>query len=122
MVVVQAVEIIPGRLYMVALRTSDGLQRSGIASGSITYCIDSELVRSSAIFTAVSMAEPPLHERLTGVAQFPTLQVYEPFYADFGPLNLGLTYRFCQKTQTNLQVLQIPRAGPSNAVFWHGIH
>ncbi len=32
-------------------------------------------------------------------------QVYEPFYADFGPLNLGLTYRFCQKTQNNLQVL-----------------
>ncbi|KAL3139625.1 hypothetical protein ABBQ38_003941 [Trebouxia sp. C0009 RCD-2024] len=72
MVVVQAVEIIPGRLYMAALRTVDGLQRSGIASGSITYCIDSELV-------------------------------YEPFYADFGPLNLGLTYRFCQKTQANLQ-------------------
>lgn len=71
MVVVQAVEIIPGRLYMAALRTVDGLQRSGIASGSITYCIDSELVRSSAIFTAISMAEPPFHERLTGVAQLP---------------------------------------------------
>ena len=32
-------------------------------------------------------------------------QVYEPFYADFGPLNLGLTYRFGQKTQNNLQVI-----------------
>ena len=31
--------------------------------------------------------------------------MYEPFYADFGPLNLGLTYRFCQKTQEVLQVL-----------------
>lgn len=41
---VQAVEIIPGRLYMAALKTADGLQRSGIASGSITYCIDNELV------------------------------------------------------------------------------
>ena len=52
---VQAIEIMPGRLYMAALRTSDGLHRSTIASGSITYCIDSELVRSSAIFTAFSM-------------------------------------------------------------------
>lgn len=39
-----------------------------------------------------------------------TFQVYEPFYADFGPLNLGLTYRFCQKTQNHLQVFQFPRA------------
>ena len=41
---------------MAALKTSDGLHRSTIAPGSITYCIDSELVRSSAILTAFSMA------------------------------------------------------------------
>lgn len=27
---------------------------------------------------------------------------YEPFYADFGPLNLGATYRFCQILNTKL--------------------
>lgn len=30
--------------------------------------------------------------------------VYEPFFADFGPLNLGCTYRFCQKINTLLKV------------------
>mmetsp|Transcript_4965 Transcript_4965/g.10684 ORF Transcript_4965/g.10684 Transcript_4965/m.10684 type:complete len:710 (+) Transcript_4965:238-2367(+) len=29
--------------------------------------------------------------------------LYEPFFADFGPLNLGKTYRFCRKTQELLQ-------------------
>eukprot|EP00877_Chromochloris_zofingiensis_P013433 jgi/Chrzof1/8343/Cz03g06260.t1 len=29
--------------------------------------------------------------------------VYEPFYADFGPLNLGKTYRFCELTRRLLQ-------------------
>lgn len=28
------------------------------------------------------------------------LQVYEPFCEDFGPLNLGQTYRFCWKLET----------------------
>lgn len=32
------------------------------------------------------------------------LQLYEPFYADFGPLNLGKTYRFCEHTKQLLQV------------------
>eukprot|EP00891_Asterochloris_glomerata_P004133 jgi/Astpho2/4133/fgenesh1_pg.00063_%23_114_t len=29
--------------------------------------------------------------------------VYEPFYADFGPLNLGLAFSFCQKTKRLLE-------------------
>ncbi|KAG2436372.1 hypothetical protein HXX76_006679 [Chlamydomonas incerta] len=29
--------------------------------------------------------------------------LYEPFFADFGPLNLGRTYRFCQQTKQLLQ-------------------
>eukprot|EP00798_Chlamydomonas_sp_ICE-L_P031191 gene31191-6336_t len=28
--------------------------------------------------------------------------VYEPFFADFGPLNMGKTYRFCQKVTAML--------------------
>ena len=27
--------------------------------------------------------------------------VYEPFFADFGPLNMGLSYRFCERTQVS---------------------
>lgn len=26
--------------------------------------------------------------------------VYEPFFADFGPLNLGLTYRYCRMIES----------------------
>lgn len=29
--------------------------------------------------------------------------LYEPFFADFGPLNLGRAYRYCKKTQALLQ-------------------
>jgi len=31
-------------------------------------------------------------------------QVYEPFFGDFGPLNLGHTYNFCKRTNDLLQV------------------
>jgi len=31
-------------------------------------------------------------------------QLYEPFYADFGPLNLGRTYRFCEITARMIKV------------------
>jgi hypothetical protein len=31
-------------------------------------------------------------------------QVYEPFYADFGPLNMGRTFRFCEITARLLKV------------------
>ena len=30
--------------------------------------------------------------------------MYEPFCADFGPLNLGNTFRFCQKLSSLLKV------------------
>jgi hypothetical protein len=30
--------------------------------------------------------------------------VYEPFYADFGPLNAGQTFRFCAKASAALKV------------------
>lgn len=34
----------------------------------------------------------------------PAAQVYEPFFADFGPLNLGCVYRFCQQVIASLKV------------------
>ncbi len=39
------------------------------------------------------------------------LQLYEPFFADFGPLNLGRTARFCRQIHDFLQVCS--RAGLS---------
>jgi hypothetical protein len=37
----------------------------------------------------------------------PPPQLYEPFYADFGPLNLGKTYRFCARTAELLEVRRV---------------
>ena len=37
----------------------------------------------------------------------PSPQLYEPFYADFGPLNLGKTYRFCARTAELLEVRRV---------------
>jgi Dual specificity protein phosphatase, N-terminal half len=31
-------------------------------------------------------------------------QEYEPFYGDFGPLNMGHTFEFCTRTASLLQV------------------
>jgi cell division cycle 14 len=32
------------------------------------------------------------------------MQEYEPFYGDFGPLNMGHTFMFCTRTASLLQV------------------
>lgn len=52
----QAFDIIPGRLLMAAMRTTDGLQRSDTALRSICYCIDTELVLGTAIPALLSSA------------------------------------------------------------------
>eukprot|EP00899_Mesostigma_viride_P029380 jgi/Mesvir1/9627/Mv07817-RA.1 len=36
--------------------------------------------------------------------------VYQPFFADFGPLNLGQTYRYCELLRHILKVGKVPRA------------
>lgn len=38
--------------------------------------------------------------------------VYEPFFADFGPLNLGKLYRFCQMLNARLDVRALVHRGP----------
>jgi cell division cycle 14 len=62
-----AVEIIPDRLYWVALHT---VPKN--TAKSQYFSIDNELV-------------------------------YEPFFADFGPLNLGMTYRYCRLLHAKMQ-------------------
>lgn len=96
---VQAIEIVPGRYYVCFLKRADSPTYSVIANTNISYCIDNELVRWSAVVIREALApfehvSPPLAY----------LQLYEPFYADFGPLNLGKTYRFCEHTRQLLQV------------------
>lgn len=98
----QAIEIIKGRYYLAFLKQPDALQRSAIAASSVCYCIDNELVRL-AIWDVSNHSLPVSQQRL--LTLHPSLlQLYEPFYADFGPLNLGKTYRFCELTKRLLQV------------------
>uniref|UniRef100_A0A671KHC8 protein-tyrosine-phosphatase n=1 Tax=Sinocyclocheilus anshuiensis TaxID=1608454 RepID=A0A671KHC8_9TELE len=42
---------------------------------------------------------------------------YENFYADFGPLNLAMFYRFCCKLNKKLKVMTLHYAGTLNTVF-----
>lgn len=100
----QAVDIIPGRYAVCFLRHPDGEKFSKIAASGISYCIDDELVSSSELQEQMPPAAacPALGPCLTRSCLL--LQLYEPFYADFGPLNLGKTYRFCEHTKQLLQV------------------
>lgn len=61
-----AIEVIPGRLYWVALHS---LPKQTLKSHY--FCIDNELV-------------------------------YEPFVADFGPLNLAMIYKYCKILEAKL--------------------
>jgi hypothetical protein len=51
---------------------------------------------------------------LTNSIPSPVMQLFEPFFADFGPLNLGKAYRYCRTTRELLQ------ARPSLAALMHG--
>jgi len=62
-----AVEILPGRLYWVALRSYPKN-----TAKSHYFCVDNDLV-------------------------------YEPFFADFGPLNLSNTFRYCKLVEGKLR-------------------
>ena len=45
--------------------------------------------------------------------------LYEPFYADFGPLNISCVYKYCKVLQTKLKdaSLQGKRIGEFTAAF-----
>lgn len=43
----QAAEIIPGRYYVVAVKSSESVSRSAIAASNMAYCIDGSLVRAA---------------------------------------------------------------------------
>ena len=51
-------------------------------------------------------AAPPSHASRS--PHPPSPQLYEPFYADFGPLNLGKAHRFVLRTAELLQASEAP--------------
>lgn len=99
-------DIIPGRYAVCFLRQPDAQKYSAIAASGISYCIDDELVSCSELHPAAGPVF--LWLSVWGLVSHTTLslllQLYEPFYADFGPLNLGKTHRFCEHTKQLLQV------------------
>ncbi len=94
----QAVNIIAGRLTFVAVHNLTAFRDNEDVQASTAYCIDEELVRiGPAVFSlALGLG---LGRHLCAATQ-----VYYPFYKDFGPLNLGLAFRFCRQTAQALQV------------------
>jgi hypothetical protein len=118
----QAVEVIPGRYYATALKYADSLARSRTAAAAVCYCIDHELVRGASQpgvcpqpGKKATRAQPAGDGAPTSPARPAPLQLYEPFYADFGPLNLGKTFRFCEITARLLEVRRAPRPSPRPA-------
>ena len=96
----QAVEIFAGRLTFVAVR--DVRAFNECVQECDTFSIDKELVDLPNTFCRSrcgwACASPPFW-----ISMFATVQVYYPFYKDFGPLNLGLAFRFCRKLAQLLQ-------------------
>ena len=71
----------------------------GGISPSVSPSLTSSHLLSSLPPSSPSSSLPPL-----STSFHPRHQVYEPIYADFGPLNLGKTYRFCARTAELLEV------------------
>ena len=99
----QAVDIVAGRLTFVAVTDCEAFAEAVAPEYVLTYSIDKELVRLvpwPLLSSVASQSGCSLSHHLV-------LQVYWPFFKDFGPLNLGLAFRFCRKTAQMLQVCGI---------------
>ena len=105
----QGVEIVAGlfRFLSGPPATFESVVAECDRSGAICYCIDDEMAscfiplaapvhacNAGSYLLALHCAETACHRS----------QVYEPFFGDFGPLNLGHTYNFCRRTNDLLQV------------------
>lgn len=51
----------------------------------------------------MSLHVAPKNAKMCHYFSIDTELVYEPFFADFGPLNLAATYRYCQKLEQKLK-------------------
>lgn len=121
----QVVDVIDGAFALAAVRDEAAFAQTALARASVCYSVDRELVsfckkkkrrrRASeqgpktgegrggpgglAIGLARGQGPAPSH---TATPDSP--QLYEPFYEDFGPLNLGKTHKFVMRTHQLLQV------------------
>eukprot|EP01018_Ginkgo_biloba_P016891 Gb_00815 [translate_table: standard] len=77
-------EVMEGKLYFAVLQRQDDLKVSWLPRPAICFSVDNELPGHSG------------RMMMDHAIQW-DYEVYEPFYADFGPLNLACTYHFCWK-------------------------
>ena len=100
-VVLQAVDIVAGRLTFLVVTDREALADRIASEDFLAFSIDNELVRcvlsARSSLALASQSDYSLSHHLP-------MQVYWPFFKDFGPLNLGLAFRFCRKTAQLLQV------------------
>ena len=105
----QGVEVVAGlfRFLCGPPATFESVAAECDRSGAICYCIDDEMVSCfiplAAPVHACGLGEDWLCVQCADRA-WHRPQVYEPFFGDFGPLNLGHTYNFCKRTNEFLEV------------------
>ena len=97
----QAVDIVAGRLTFLVVTDREAFADGMASETFLAYNIDKELVflvpSARCSLAVASQSDYSLSHHLA-------MQVYWPFFKDFGPLNLGLAFRFCRKTAQLLQV------------------
>jgi hypothetical protein len=81
---------------------------------ALCFSIDNDLVSAREITLArchrSTTSRSGCDMRCAGITQ-----LYEPFFADFGPLNLGQAFRYCTKLHQLLEVYPARCFGPSVA-------
>ena len=112
----QGVDILPGLLKFLCgpPATWEAVQIECKRAKALCYCIDTEMVRlvaprcgwwtpnsSFARSAGLVIRRKPEWAKHCAVR----CQEYEPFFGDFGPLNMGHTYNFCMRTNALLLVL-----------------
>ena len=97
----QAVDIVAGRLTFLVVTDREAFADGMASDNFLAYNIDKELV-CLVPFARCSLAVAS--QSGYSLSHHLAMQVYWPFFKDFGPLNLGLAFRFCRKTAQLLQV------------------
>ena len=106
---------------MVRLRLASALDAEHALPGGRTLCTSARCAgrrRSASALSPPSMFASALTPRWCALEgclvlskhglerALAAVQVYEPFFADFGPLNMGCVYRFCQTLLASIKVRQ----------------
>lgn len=102
----QALPLVAEHFYCIALKSTSAIARSSLAACGLLYCIDRELVSLKPLLhrSLCLSGQNVAFESWPYLSVHVFLQTYEPFYEDFGPLNLGQAYRFCCRTTSLRQV------------------